>query len=67
MEKTVGSVDKVIRIIIGFILIIISFLVSSAILKIIFVILGIIALGTAATRFCLLYSLLGINTRKVKD
>ncbi|MDB9822309.1 DUF2892 domain-containing protein [Deltaproteobacteria bacterium] len=67
MEKTVGSADRVIRIIAGLILIIISFFVLSPILKIIFIILGIIALVTAATRLCLLYSLLGINTSKEKD
>jgi len=67
MEKTVGSADRLIRIIAGLILIIVSFIVSSVILKIIFIVLGIIALVTAATRLCLLYNLLGISTIKEKD
>ena len=67
MEKTVGNVDRLIRIIVGLFLVIISFVVPSVTLKIIFIILGIIALVTAATRLCLLYNLLGINTFKNKD
>ena len=67
MEKTVGSTDRLIRIIAGLILILISFIVQSLVLKIVFIILGIIALVTAATRLCLLYSLLGINTYKEKS
>jgi hypothetical protein len=67
MEKTIGSTDRLIRIIAGLILILISFIVPSLVLKIIFIILGIIALVTAATRLCLLYSILGINTYKEKN
>ena len=68
MKKTVGSADKVIRIILGLVLLIIAFAVSvGQILKVILIVIGIIALLTAITGLCPLYSLLGISTRKVKD
>lgn len=65
MEKTVGKTDKAIRIIIGIILLIIAFAfpVGTA-WTVILIILGIIALITAISGFCPLYSLLGINTCK---
>jgi hypothetical protein len=67
MEKTVGSTDKIIRIIIGIILLIIAFaLPVGAVLKVILVIFGIVALITAISGLCPLYSLLGINTCKTK-
>ena len=67
MEKTVGTTDKVIRIIIGIILLLIAiaFPVGTA-WTIILVILGLIALITGISGFCPLYSLLGINTCKTK-
>lgn len=68
MKKTVGSADKVIRIILGLILLIIAFALSvGSALKVVLIVLGIIALLTAITSICPLYSLLGINTCKVKD
>lgn len=68
MKKTVGTADKVIRIILGLILLIIAFAVSvGQTLKVILIIIGIIALLTAISGLCPLYSLLGINTCKVKN
>lgn len=68
MKKTVGSVDKVIRIILGLFLLIIAFAVSVwQTLKVILIVVGVIALLTAITSICPLYSLLGINTCKLKD
>ena len=63
MEITVGKTDKVIRIIVGIILLIVAFAFPvGTVWTVILVILGIIALATAISGFCLLYSLLGINT-----
>ena len=68
MKKTVGSVDKVIRIILGLFLLIIAFALSVwQTLKVILIVVGVIALLTAITSICPLYSLLGINTCKLKD
>ena len=68
MKKTVGSTDKIIRIILGLVLLIIAFTASvGQALKAILVIVGIIALVTALAGLCPLYSLLGINTCKVKN
>lgn len=67
MKTNVGMADKIIRIIIGIALIIISFVVAmSTTLKIILLIVGIIMLATAVTGFCLLYKIFGVNTCKVK-
>jgi hypothetical protein len=68
MKKTVGAADKAIRIILGIVLLVIAFAVSvGQVLKVILIIVGIIALLTAITGLCPLYSLLGINTCKVKN
>jgi hypothetical protein len=68
MEKTVGNVDRTIRIILGIILILIPFIFSvGTVLKVILIIIGIIGLFTGITRICLLYNLLGINTCKAKS
>lgn len=68
MEKTVGNLDRIIRIIIGIILILIPFFFSiGTVLKVILVIIGIIILLTGITRICLLYNILGINTFKAKN
>jgi len=67
MKTNVGSTDKIIRIIVGIILLAAGLLVSMGlVLKIIFIAVGIINLVTAFTGFCLLYTLFGINTGKVK-
>jgi hypothetical protein len=68
MEKTIGNTDRIIRIILGIILILIPFIFSAGnVLKAILVIVGIIVLLTGITRKCLLYSLLGINTNRPKS
>lgn len=60
--KNVGTVDKVIRIILGLLLLSLFFLVEGGI-KYISVI-GIILLITVFINFCPLYSIVNINTRK---
>ena len=68
MKKTIGSTDKVIRIVIGIVLLVIAFAAPTGpVLKTILIILGIIALVTAVTGLCPLYSALGISTNKPKD
>jgi len=68
MEKTVGDVDRTIRIILGIILILIPFIFSvGTVWKVILIIIGIVGLITGITRICFLYNLLGINTCKVKS
>ena len=68
MKKTVGPTDKIIRIILGIVLLILAFATAvGPTAKVILIILGIIALLTALTGICPLYSLFGINTCKVKN
>ena len=68
MKKTVGTADKVIRIILGIVLLVVAFTVSvGQALKVILIVVAVIALLTAITGLCPLYSLLGINTCKAKS
>ncbi|UJF24109.1 DUF2892 domain-containing protein [Suttonella sp. R2A3] len=62
MKKNVGQIDRIIRIVIGALLIIL------ALAGVIgwWGYLGVIPLATGLTSFCALYSLLGINTCKIK-
>ncbi len=65
MKKNEGPLDRIVRAIIGLALIALSLTVAGA-LKIILMVIGAISLITAATGFCLLYTLLGIDTAKKK-
>jgi len=68
MKKTVGSIDKIFRIILGIILLILAFATSVGPAgKVILIILAIVVLLTALTGICPLYSLFGISTCKVKN
>lgn len=62
MKKNVGKTDKVIRIIIGILLIVAAYLWTWWLL-----IPAFIAIVTAFTGFCGLYSLFGINTCKLEN
>ena len=62
MKKNVGKTDQIIRIIIGALLI-----VAAAIWSWWILIPALIAIVTAFTGFCGLYSLFGINTCKLKN
>jgi len=67
MKANVGTADKIIRIIIGIVLIVLSFVVAmSSTLQIILLVLGIVMLLTALVGFCGLYVPFGINTCKRK-
>ncbi|ASM74736.1 MULTISPECIES: YgaP family membrane protein [Roseobacteraceae] len=67
MTSNIGTVDRVLRLVLGVILLVAPFVSNLAIFAstttvIISVILGIVMVATAAMRFCPLYRLLGIRT-----
>ncbi|MBZ4683124.1 MAG: hypothetical protein PWP46_514 [Fusobacteriaceae bacterium] len=66
MKKNEGKLDRIIRIILGIILLLVSF-ISSGILFWVLLIIGIIALVTGIIGWCGLYQLLGINTCKIDN
>ena len=67
MKTNVGTTDKIIRVIIGIVLLLLAFLFPvGQTLKIIFIVIGIISLLTSLIGFCLAYTLFGINTCKAK-
>lgn len=63
MKRNEGPADRIIRAVLGLAMIGISFALSG-VLKIVLIVLGSVSLVTAATGFCLLYTLLGIDTAK---
>jgi len=67
METNVGNIDRILRAVLGIVLVLAPFVLNmplfdSAVATAISVIVGLVMLGTAATRFCLLYRVLGTNT-----
>ncbi|MCX7833958.1 MAG: DUF2892 domain-containing protein [Ignavibacteria bacterium] len=68
MKKNVGSADKVIRILIAAIIAILFFTkVISGTLGVILLIFAGVLLLTSLIGFCGLYTILGINTCKIKN
>ncbi len=68
MKNNVGSTDQIIRYILGIIFIIaavIYFNAGTIGLGVLFSVLALISIATAAMKFCALYSLFGISTCKV--
>lgn len=63
MQANVGSSDRIIRIVLGAILVALFFVVAAP-WKSVALIAGIVAIATGVLRFCGLYKLLGINTCK---
>ena len=61
MKKNMGTVDRIIRIIIGLVIVALGIYYKSW-----WGLLAIIPLGTAVVGFCCLYPVLGINTCKRK-
>jgi hypothetical protein len=61
MEKNVGKADKIVRVIIGLVSLYLAFKFSMW-----WLVLAVIAFGTALRGSCLLYSLLGISTAEKK-
>ncbi len=62
MKTNVGATDKLIRIVLGIVLIVLGVINTAWLL----VIIGLIPLITGLIGYCPLYTLLGINTCKVK-
>jgi uncharacterized membrane protein HdeD (DUF308 family) len=66
MKPNEGTTDRLIRLIVGVVLIIIGWLVlGNNTLGIILDVVGVILLITGITGFCTVYKILGINTTKV--
>jgi hypothetical protein len=63
MKTNVGATDKFIRIVLGIVLIVLGVINTAWLL----VIIGLIPLITGLIGYCPLYTLLGINTCKVKS
>ena len=59
MKVNVGSVDRVIRFILGAVIIILGFYFKSW-----WGVVGIVPIATAAVNFCPVYSLIGVSTKK---
>jgi hypothetical protein len=68
MTPNVGNIDRIARFILGLVLVALPFvtnMVQSTPATVISVVLGLVMIGTAATKFCLLYRVLGIQTCKL--
>ncbi|MGC8202809.1 YgaP family membrane protein [Aliiroseovarius sp. PTFE2010] len=65
--KNVGRTDRIIRAIIGVVLLIVFFSLAAGVWKWLALIVGLVLLVTAALGTCPPYSLLGINTCKMKE
>jgi hypothetical protein len=67
MKKNVGGIDTILRYIGGALLIVLGiFLTMSTVLKAIFIIVGVMLIGTALFGFCWLYMILGVSTKGEK-
>lgn len=67
MTPNVGNADRILRILLGLVLIVLPFLVPAVTASVpalvyILPIAGAVLIATGLIRFCLLYTLLGINT-----
>lgn len=67
MTANLGTIDRIIRFVIGIVLLALPFVSNMAMfatpwVSIVSVVLGIIMLGTSAIRFCPLYRIFGIRT-----
>ncbi|WP_172327103.1 DUF2892 domain-containing protein [Mangrovicoccus sp. HB161399] len=65
MTANIGNVDRIIRLILGAILVLFGALGLTGGVQIAAIVAGIVLLATAGTRFCLLYRLAGVNTCKI--
>ncbi len=69
MEKNIGTVDKIIRGIVGLVLIFVAAndYVGSNVFSVIIFILGLIFIFESMFGFCFIYKIFGINTNKNRD
>lgn len=66
MTKNVGQTDKIIRIVLGALLLILAFAAFGGGLKWLAAIVGLVLIGTGLMNTCPAYSLLGVNTCKLE-
>ena len=66
MNKNVGSTDRIIRAIVGIVLLALAYMGNFGAYAWVGYVLGAVMLGTAAIGWCPPYSLFGINTCAVK-
>ena len=65
MKRNEGSTDRILRVILGIVLIIIGWpVLGNSVLGVVLDVIGVILLVTAITGFCGIYKLLGISTIK---
>lgn len=64
MKENIGSIDRIIRIVLGFALLLLLFLLDGGIKYI--GLIGIVLLLTAFIKFCPLYTVFGINSSSRK-
>jgi len=66
MTKNIGNIDRLIRTIVGIVLLILT-LYTGGVLQIVLAVVGAILLATGLIGFCPLYKVLNLNTRDKKD
>ncbi len=64
MLKNIGLTDRILRFFLGLILVLLGLILYENILKIIFIVIGMIIFIESFISYCYLYQLLGINTYK---
>ena len=70
MTTNVGNLDRIARLVLGLILLVVPFvtsipLIQSTTMTVVSVIVGLVLIGTSVVRFCPLYRIFGIRTCKV--
>ncbi|PIP27734.1 MAG: hypothetical protein COX30_00315 [Candidatus Moranbacteria bacterium CG23_combo_of_CG06-09_8_20_14_all_39_10] len=64
MQKNESKIDRIIRIVLGLVFLLLAFRFTADGLSLAFYILGVIMLVTTITGFCALYKIFGISTNK---
>ncbi len=67
MKCNVGGTDRIIRILLGIILVLVGWFMLEETAKVVAIVVGVVLVFTAITRRCLLYYPLGINTAKGEE
>jgi hypothetical protein len=66
MKQNEGSIDRIIRVIIGVIALLVGMFMLTGVAQVIVLVISTIALITGAVGFCGLYAIFGISTCKVQ-
>ncbi len=64
MQKNESGIDRIVRVILGLVFLLVAFRFTADGLSLVFYILGVVMIVTAITGFCLFYKIFGINTSK---